>query len=82
MGFLFIFSISCLIAFMVLATRDGAYLHLWRYELFRHSESRFEHLTHTFRAIPFIVLGLIDVVLIFAPGKFWDNSLRVQIKCS
>lgn len=38
---------------MILATYDGAYLHLWKYELFNRKESRFEHMTHTIRAILF-----------------------------
>ena len=64
---LFILSIIFLIAFMLLATYDGAYLHLWKYELFNREESSFEHKTHTIRAIlfPLIVWLLfinIDVV--------------------
>lgn len=38
---------------MILATYDGAYLHLWKYELFNREESFFEHKTHTARAILF-----------------------------
>lgn len=46
-------SAICLIGFMILATYDGAYLHLWKYELFNRDESKFEHLTHTIRALLF-----------------------------
>ncbi len=53
MEVLFLLSIICLIAFMLLATYDGAYLHLWKYELFNRKESSFEHKTHTIRAILF-----------------------------
>jgi hypothetical protein len=53
MEILFFFAILCLLAFMILATYDGVYLHLWKYELFAHLESRFEHLTHTIRAVLF-----------------------------
>ncbi|WP_321978121.1 hypothetical protein [Aureibaculum sp. 2210JD6-5] len=38
---------------MVLATYDGFYLHIWKYELFNQKESIFEHKTHTIRAILF-----------------------------
>ncbi len=38
---------------MVLATYDGFYLHIWKYELFNKAESKFEHKTHTIRAILF-----------------------------
>ena len=63
MGILFLLSMICLGAFMVLATYDGAYLHLWKFELFNHEESRFEHKTHTIRAIlfpPIVWLLFID----------------------
>ena len=53
MEILFFLSMLCLLAFMILATYDGAFLHLWKYELFNHSESQFEHKTHTVRAILF-----------------------------
>lgn len=51
----------CLLAFMVLATYDGFILHIWRYKLYQHSESIFEHKTHTVRAIlfPLIVWSLL-----------------------
>lgn len=49
----------CLISFIVLAIYDGIYLHLWKYELHGKDESRFEHLTHTIRAI------LFPLILIF-----------------
>ncbi len=52
----FLSATACLAAFMVLAVYDGFYLHLWRYELFRHPESKFEHLTHTIRAVLFPLL--------------------------
>lgn len=41
---------------MILATYDGLYLHLWKFELFRVEESKFEHKTHTIRAILFPVI--------------------------
>ncbi len=61
MTVLFFLSMLCLIAFMILATYDGAYLHLWKYELFNQKESLFEHKTHTIRAIlfPLIIWFLI-----------------------
>jgi len=42
-----------LILFMLLATYDGFYLHIWKYRLFDREESLFEHKTHTVRAILF-----------------------------
>ncbi len=78
MEMLFLLSIICLIAFMILATYDGAYLHLWKFELFNREESLFEHKTHTVRAIlfPLIVwLLFINVDVI----SFWIGVSLVAI---
>ena len=56
-----------LFAFMVLATYDGCYLHLWKYRLYAQEESKFEHLTHTIRAILF---PLIVFFLLLNQGNF------------
>ena len=53
MEILFYSATFCLLAFMLLATYDGFYLHLWKYELFNREESVFEHKTHTIRALLF-----------------------------
>lgn len=52
----FITSIVLLIAFVILAMFDGVYLHLIRYKLYAHAESRNEHISHTIRAILFPAL--------------------------
>ncbi len=49
----FLISTILLTAFAVLAVIDGFYLHIFKYKLFNHKESEFEHLTHTIRAILF-----------------------------
>ena len=53
MEILYYLSALFLVLFMLLATYDGLYLHLWKYELFKRKESIFEHKTHTVRAILF-----------------------------
>lgn len=53
MEILFYLATSCLILFMVLATYDGFYLHIFKYALFNRQESIFEHKTHTIRAALF-----------------------------
>jgi len=53
MEIIYYLSATFLILFMLLATYDGLYLHLWKYELFKRKESVFEHKTHTIRAILF-----------------------------
>lgn len=42
-----------LLAFAALALVDGLYLHIIKYKLYSQPESRFEHLTHSIRAILF-----------------------------
>lgn len=42
-----------LAAFAVLAIIDGFYLHIFKYQLHNHPKSKFEHLTHTVRAVLF-----------------------------
>ncbi|MDT0539047.1 hypothetical protein [Croceitalea sp. P059] len=61
MDILYILTSIFLVLFMVLATYDGFYLHLWKYKLYQHNESNFEHKTHTVRAIlfPIIVWSLL-----------------------
>ncbi len=51
MGFLI--STILISVFAILAIIDGFYLHIFKYQLFNHKESKFEHLTHTIRAILF-----------------------------
>lgn len=78
MEILFLLSMICLIAFMILATYDGAYLHLWKYELFNRNESLFEHKTHTIRAILFPLI----VWLLFVETNivgFWVGLTLVVV---
>ncbi|MGB5435369.1 MAG: hypothetical protein WBM98_05705 [Maribacter sp.] len=60
MEIIFYLATASLILFMILATYDGFYLHIFKYGLFNHEESFFEHKTHTIRAIlfPFIIWSL------------------------
>jgi len=53
MDILFYLATASLTLFMLLATYDGFYLHIWKYRLFDRQESLFEHKTHTVRAILF-----------------------------
>ncbi|WP_449397676.1 hypothetical protein [Chryseobacterium wanjuense] len=49
----FLISSILLISYSLLALFDGVFLHLYKYRLYQHKESRFEHLTHTIRALLF-----------------------------
>lgn len=53
MEIIFYLATASLVLFMLLATYDGFYLHIWKYRLFDREESLFEHKTHTIRAILF-----------------------------
>ncbi|HEX7151111.1 MAG TPA: hypothetical protein VF618_06450 [Thermoanaerobaculia bacterium] len=54
---------SLLALFGALSFLDGVYLHLWRFRLQERPESRYEHLTHTWRAVLFIpILALLFLV--------------------
>ena len=53
MEILFYLATFFLLLFMMLATYDGFYLHIFKYRLFDRRESVFEHKTHTARAILF-----------------------------
>lgn len=76
MNILFFLSILFLIAFMVLATYDGAYLHLWKYELFNKKESKFEHKTHTIRSILFpLIIWLLFIET--SAFSFWIGLILV-----
>lgn len=49
----FITVMITMVLFGILATYDGIYLHIFKYRLYEHPESKFEHLTHTIRAVLF-----------------------------
>lgn len=61
MGFLI--TTFLILAFSLLAVIDGFYLHILKYQLFNHKESKFEHFTHTIRSVlfPLIVYFLLIV---------------------
>lgn len=62
MEILYYLASACLVLFMVLATYDGFYLHIFKYSLFDRKESLFEHKTHTIRAVLFpAIVGLLFI---------------------
>jgi hypothetical protein len=52
----FIIMIVLLSLFAILGMYDGFYLHIYKYRLYDHKESRNEHLTHTVRGILFPIV--------------------------
>lgn len=80
MDIVYYLSATCLLLFMVLATYDGFYLHIWKYELFQRKESVFEHKTHTIRAILFPLI----LWLLFINSdsiSFWIAILLIGLDC-
>lgn len=78
MEILYFLSALCLFVFMLLATYDGFYLHIFKYELFNHQESFFEHKMHAVRAALFPII----VWLLFIENgtiSFWAGILVVAI---
>jgi hypothetical protein len=51
---LMLISSGLLLVFAILSVFDGAYFHLWKFRLQERDDSKFEHLTHTARALLFI----------------------------
>lgn len=43
-----------LLLFGLIGLSDGFYYHLWKFKLYKHKETRLEHLTHTIRAVLFV----------------------------
>src|SRR5690625_2975344 len=52
----FIIAGISLAIFALLGAYDGFYLHLVKYKLYDHKESKFEHLTHTVRTLLFLLI--------------------------
>lgn len=65
-----------LLAFAIAAVFDGFYLHIVKYRLYQHSESKFEHFMHLLRAcfFPFILYFLYIRTDAFA---FWFGTVFV-----
>jgi hypothetical protein len=49
----FLVAIVLLVLFAILGMYDGFYLHIFKYKLYQHAESKGEHITHTIRALLF-----------------------------
>lgn len=61
---LMLISSGLLVAFAILSVFDGVYFHLWKFRLQEREDSKFEHLTHTVRALLFIP----TLILIYTLG--------------
>jgi hypothetical protein len=70
----FIIMIILLSLFAVLGMYDGFYLHIYKFRLYDHKESKNEHLTHTIRGLLFPII-LYCCYLTSAPGWFYAGLL-------
>lgn len=60
--------ITLLTLFGILGMYDGFYLHIFKYKLYEHEESKKEHLTHTIRGVLFPCILYCSYL---AHGKAW-----------
>jgi hypothetical protein len=68
----FLIATILLSAFAILAVIDGFYLHIFKYQLFNHKESKVEHLTHTIRAILFpLIVYCLFITQNCQTGFYW-----------
>ena len=74
----FITAIILLAVFVILALFDGLYLHLIRYRLHEHEESRNEHISHTIRAVLFPII-LYVLYLGNSDGAFYIGMVVVIV---
>lgn len=54
MDHLILLAVLCWNLVCLLGTVDGLYFHLWKYRLYAHAETRYEHKLHTARAVLFL----------------------------
>lgn len=74
----FVIMIVLLSLFAILGMYDGFYLHIFKYELYAHRESRNEHLTHTIRGILFPII-LYSCYIATSPAWFYFGMLVLLI---
>lgn len=74
----FLIMIVLLSLFAMLGMYDGFYLHIFKYELYAHQESRNEHLIHTIRGILFPII-LYSCYIATSPGWFYFGMLILLI---
>lgn len=67
-----------MILFILLGVYDGFYLHIFKYRLYDRLESRFEHQTHTWRAILFPLI-ILTLYLGKTPGIFVAGLVFVSV---
>lgn len=68
-----------LVAFSVLALLDGIYLHLIRFKLYRLPEAKFEHFTHSIRAILFPAILYFLMLQQHKPVYYYIGCIAVAI---
>jgi hypothetical protein len=68
---------ACLTLFGILGVIDGFYLHIWRFRLYEHADSHFEHFTHTLRAVLFPAIVFCLFIQPNVPGIYQLGLLLV-----
>ncbi|HMS40579.1 MAG TPA: hypothetical protein PKE69_10155 [Pyrinomonadaceae bacterium] len=68
-----------LILFLLVATIDGIYFHLWKYKLFARAESLYEHKLHTIRAFLFIPIVFFLFYADFGGLALWTGIFFILL---
>ena len=68
-----------LILFLLVATVDGLYFHLWKYKLFARAESLYEHKLHTIRAFLFIPIVFFLFYADFGGLALWAGMFFILL---
>jgi hypothetical protein len=72
-------SLVFLVLFLIVATIDGLYFHLWKYKLFLRAESLYEHKLHTIRAFLFIPIVFFLFYANFGGIALWAGILFILL---
>lgn len=68
-----------LVLFLLVATADGIYFHLWKYRLYARRESLYEHQLHTVRAFLFIPIVFFLYFANFGGIALWAGVFFVAL---
>jgi hypothetical protein len=68
-----------LILFVFVGAIDGIYFHLWKYRLYAHSESLYEHKLHTIRVFLFAAIVFLLFYKNFGGVLLWIGVLLILI---
>jgi hypothetical protein len=78
-SYIVLLAFICLMLSAVIGLFDGMYLHVWKYKLYYHNESRFEHLIHSIRLLAMIFITYFLFVKDYGGWMLWLGALFLII---